>query len=295
MIAGPTASGKSGAASALAEASGGVVINADAMQVYRDLPILTAMPGAADLARAPHLLFGVLDGTERCSAARWRAMAVAEIDAALSAGQLPIVTGGTGLYLRALMQGLAPVPKVPAAVTQATMARHKEIGAAAFHDELAARDAEMADRLAVGDRQRLVRALAVIEATGKSLAHWQRQPVAPVPYRFSVAVIAPPRETLYAACDARMEAMIEAGARDEVRALTARRLDPGLPVMKSLGVRELAEVNAGRLLLGEGLARAQRATRQYAKRQMTWLRHQLVGQENGTLDWYLSAQEAIKL
>ncbi|MCZ6764018.1 MAG: tRNA (adenosine(37)-N6)-dimethylallyltransferase MiaA [Alphaproteobacteria bacterium] len=274
VIAGPTASGKSAAALELAAAHDGVVINADAMQVYRDLPILTAAPDAAARGVAPHELYGVLDGAERCSAARWRDLAVAAIDAALARDVVPVVTGGTGLYLKALMQGLAPVPRVPGEVTRASEALFDRLGGQAFHRRLIERDPETA-ALAPRDRQRQLRAWAVLEATGKSLAHWQRQPVVPVPYRFDANVIVPPRNELYAACDARFAAMVAGGAAEEVAALLDRGLDGGLPVMKSLGVKELAAALAGEIGLDAAIAAGQQATRRYAKRQMTWFRHQL--------------------
>lgn len=275
IIGGTTASGKSRAALALARARDGVVINADAMQIYRDLEILTARPPAADLAEAPHALYGILDGAERSTVARWRSLALAAIDAAHQAGRLPIVVGGTGLYLRALMQGLAPVPDVGQEIIRAALALYDEIGAAAFHVKLAACDREMAARLDPGDRQRTTRAYAVLEATGKSLAHWQRQPVAPPPYRFDAFVILPDRRALYSACDARFAEMMSGGAVDEVAALTARGLDPSLPVMKSLGVAEITGYIEGRLDRIEALAVGQQATRRYAKRQTTWFRNQL--------------------
>ncbi len=278
-IAGPTASGKSALALDLAEAFDGVVINADSMQLYRELRIVTARPGPEATARAPHRLYGVLPAAEACSAARWRALARAEIAAARDAGRLPIVAGGTGLYFRALTQGLAPVPAIPAAVRAAARARHARLGGAAFHAELARRDPETAERLAPGDSQRLVRAWEVIEATGVSLAEWRRRGEA----REGVAgpvltlVLAPPRQALYAACDARFAAMVGRGAVAEVAALVALGLDPGLTAMKAVGVRELGRHLAGELSLDEAVAAAQRATRNYAKRQLTWFRHQMPG------------------
>ncbi len=277
LVTGPTASGKSGLALALAEAFDGVVINADSMQVYRELRVLTARPGAGEETRAPHRLYGVLPGRERCSAGRWRQLALAEIAAAGRAGRLPILVGGSGLYLRALSKGLAEVPPVPEAVREAARARHRELGAAAFHAELAARDPAMAARLAAGDSQRLVRAWEVAEATGRSLAEWQAGAAGAAegaPYRFLRLVCLPPRPALYAACDARLRAMIEQGALEEVRALLALRLDPRLPVMRALGVKQLGRHLAGELGLAEAIAQAQQATRNYAKRQMTWLRTQ---------------------
>jgi len=276
VVAGPTASGKSALALDLAESFGGVIVNADAMQVYRELEILTARPDAAALARAPHRLYGVLPGVEPCSAGRWREMALAEIAEALAAGRLPIVVGGTGLYLRALVQGLAPLPPVPAALRRAARQRHRELGGAAFHAALAARDPATAARLKPGDSQRLIRAWEVLEATGRPLAEWQAEaPGAAAPYRFLCIALRPPREALYAACDRRFLAMVEAGALDEVRALLALDLDPELPVMKALGVADLAAHLDAALPLESAVARARQATRRYAKRQMTWLRTQL--------------------
>ncbi|MFQ5775146.1 MAG: tRNA (adenosine(37)-N6)-dimethylallyltransferase MiaA [Kiloniellaceae bacterium] len=281
VVTGPTASGKSGLALTLAEAFGGVVINADSMQVYRELAILTARPGADALARAAHRLYGVLPGRERCSAGRWRTMALAEIAATQAAGKLPLLVGGAGLYLRALERGLAPVPGIPAAVRAAARALHQKLGGEAFHAALAIRDPATAARLRPGDTQRLIRAWEVMEATGRSLAEWQAAGAdaagthgGSAPYRFLHLVRLPPRERLYAACDARLLRMIEAGALDEVRALLALGLDPSLPVMKALGVRELSGHLAGALSLDEAIARAQQATRNFAKRQMTWLRTQ---------------------
>ncbi len=289
VITGPTASGKSGLALALAEAFDGVVINADSMQVYRDLRSLTARPGPEVLARAPHRLYGILPGREPCSAGRWREMALDEIAAARTEGRLPLVVGGTGLYLRALAEGLAPVPNLPEAVREAARARHADLGGAAFHAELAARDPVMAARLEPGDSQRLIRAWEVLEATGRSLADWQarggteagtgpngapRGAPAAAPARLLRLVCLPPRPALYAACDARLRTMVENGALEEVRALRALGLDPRLPVMKALGVRELGRHLDGTLSLDDAIAQTRQATRNYAKRQMTWLRTQ---------------------
>ena len=280
IVAGPTASGKSALALALAEAFDGVVINADSMQVYDALRILTNRPDAALEARVPHRLYGVIPADEACSAARWRSLALVEITAAHEAGCLPIVTGGTGLYIRALIEGLAPIPDIPAAVRRSTRERHASLGGPAFHAELAALDPEMAERLAPGDSQRMIRAFEVFEATGRSLAAWQR--VAPTAADalappFLTLTLAPPRAPLYAACDGRFAAMIEAGALAEVSDLAALDPDPGLPVMKALGVPELRRHLAAELSLEQAIAAAQQATRNYAKRQATWLRHQLPG------------------
>lgn len=278
IVAGPTACGKSALAMAVAERFDGVVINADSMQVYAELRILTARPSATDEARVPHRLYGVLSAAETCSAGRWQEMALAEIGAAHDAGRLPVVCGGTGLYLKALTEGLAPMPDVPAAVRDALRGRLRREGAAALHRELAARDPAMAAQLHPGDGQRLARALEVLEATGRSLADWQaKSPAGPVPaLRFSTILLAPPRDELYTACDRRLEAMIENGALDEVRQLIAMELDPSLPARKALGVQEFARFLAGECDLATALSAAQQATRRYAKRQMTWFRHQIV-------------------
>jgi tRNA dimethylallyltransferase len=276
VIAGPTASGKSALALALAEALDGVVINADSMQVYRELSILTARPSAADCARVPHRLYGVLPAAERCSAGRWCELARGEIAAAAAAGRVPILVGGTGLYLRGLMQGLAPVPEVPAAVRAATTSRLERLGPAAFHEALARRDPVMAARLRPSDPQRLIRAWEVLEATGRSLASWQREATAPPDdLSFVPFVLRRPRPELYEACNRRFLHMLEAGALDEVRAMDALGLDPDLPAMKALGVPELRRHLRGELTLAEATAAAQQATRRYAKRQTTWFRHQM--------------------
>ncbi len=289
VITGPTAGGKSGLALGLAEAFDGVVINADSMQVYRDLRILTARPGPEALARAPHRLYGVLSGREPCSAGRWRELALAEIASARARGRLPLVVGGTGLYLRALATGLAAVPNVPRAVREAARALHGELGGPGFHAALAARDPVMAARLAPGDSQRLIRAWEVLEATGRSLADWQAgqsDGSVAAPDRTLRLVCLPPRPVLYAACDARFHEMISAGALAEVRALRALKLDPRLPVMKALGVAALGRHLDGELSLADAIAEAQQATRNYAKRQMTWLRTQTApdGAETVTLN-----------
>ncbi|MCA8931742.1 MAG: tRNA (adenosine(37)-N6)-dimethylallyltransferase MiaA [Rhodospirillaceae bacterium] len=275
VVAGPTASGKSALAADLAEELGGVVINADSMQVYRDLAILTARPDAAALARVPHRLYGVIDGAEACSAARWRDLAQVEIAKAQAAGLLPIVVGGTGLYLRALTGGLAPVPAIPSEIRAEALAMVETQGLAALRADLARRDPEMAGRLRPSDRQRLIRAWEVVVATGRSLAQWQADPAPPGPAARWVIVL-PERAGLYAACNARLHAMVAAGALEEVRRLAARGLDPDLPAMKALGVPDLAAHLRGEVTLEAAIAAAQQATRRYAKRQTTWLRTQVM-------------------
>ncbi|HBC07108.1 MAG TPA: tRNA (adenosine(37)-N6)-dimethylallyltransferase MiaA [Rhodospirillaceae bacterium] len=277
IVTGPTAGGKSGLALELAERLGGWIINADSMQVYRDLRVLTARPDAADEARVPHRLFGVLGAEERCSVGRWLDMAVAEIGAARAAGRLPILVGGTGMYLRALTEGLAPVPEVPATTTAEAAALYDTLGGVAFAEVLAERDPAAAEALPPGDRQRLIRAYAVARATGRTLADWQNEaPAGPsVAAQFTTVLVLPPRDVLYAACDARFTMMLDGGAMDEVRALLARGLDPSLPALRAVGVRELGAVIQGEMILDQAADKARQATRNYAKRQLTWFRHQL--------------------
>jgi tRNA dimethylallyltransferase len=276
VIGGPTASGKSALALALAECFGGTVINADSQQVYRELSVLSARPDAAALARAPHALYGFLPAAERCSAGRWRAAALQAIAESEAAGRLPVLVGGTGLYLRALLDGLGEVPAIPEAVRHAVEALHQAGGRAALRRELERRDPEMAARLAPSDSQRTRRALEVVMATGRSLAAFQRPAGASALGGHVIRIVLePPRAALRAACDARFRAMVEAGALEEVRALHALGLDPSLPAMKAVGVRELGRYLAGKASLADAIAAAQSATRRYAKRQQTWFRHQL--------------------
>ncbi len=277
IIAGPTASGKSALAVDAAQEFSGTVINADSMQVYEQLDILSARPRGRDLRRAPHRLYGVMDAAESCSAGRWRDLAAAEIKAAWADRRLPIVVGGTGLYLKALTDGLSPIPEIPAAAREQATAFFERIGEAAFRGELAKKDPEMAAHLPAGDRQRLIRAFEVSLATGRALSDWQKEPLSgpPVAARFCTIAVLPEREIIYAAIDARFEAMIGGGALEEARDLLALNLDPGLPAMKALGVPELGRYLNGDCDLATAVDDAKRATRNFAKRQMTWLRHQL--------------------
>ncbi len=287
VIAGPTASGKSGLALRIAEEISGTVINADSMQVYRDLQVLTARPDAADEARAPHRLYGYRDVSEIASAADWRNDARRQIDAARTEGRRPVVAGGTGLYLKTLMEGIAPVPPVPDDVRAHARARHAEIGADAFFAELAERDPEIAARLHAGDSQRVLRAWEVHEATGRPLSAWQADPVPPTGLTFRVMVLHPPREDLYDAIERRFAAMLDLGAIEEVRALAARAdaegLDPALPIFKALGYPALAAHLRGELSLADAVARSTQQTRNYAKRQTTWLRNQLSAGDDRSL------------
>jgi len=275
IVAGPTASGKSALAAALAAEFSGVVINADSQQVYRDLPILTAQPTAAMQARVPHRFYGIIDAGESCSAGRWLALARAAIADAKAAGQLPILAGGTGLYFEALLKGLAELPPIPAAARAEAKALHAQLGPAGFHARLAALDPEAAARLPPSDTQRLTRAYEVAIATGRPLSAWQKDQEAPPAARAAAIVLLPPRETLYAACDARVLEMMAGGAEAEVQALLARRLAPDLPAMKAVGVREIGTWLAGAASCAEAIAAMQQATRNYAKRQYTWFRQRL--------------------
>jgi tRNA dimethylallyltransferase len=277
VIGGPTASGKSTLALQLAETLGGVIINADSMQLYRELRILTARPGPAEEARAPHHLYGVLSADQPGSAGRWLELARAAIEEAKAEGRPAIVVGGTGLYLHALLHGLADVPPVPPALRAEASRRYDELGGPAFRAELRARDPAMAARLQDRDRQRLIRAYEVITATGRSLADWQADAPARValpPPTVGLALV-PPRAEVYARIARRLATMIEAGALAELAALRALGLPPGLPLMKAVAVRELLGHLEGRLDLASALERATIQTRRYAKRQLTWLRHQM--------------------
>ena len=275
VIAGPTASGKSALALELAAAFDGTIINADSQQIYRDLAVLSAQPDAAAMARVPHRLYGYLDAAERGSVARWRALAMAEIAAAQYAGRLPLVVGGTGLYLRALQHGLAAVPPIPPASREAAAELYRVLGGEGFRERLASLDPDAAARLPAGDRQRLVRAYEVVCATGVSIGAWQARSSAVAPYRFASLLLMPPRDALYAACNARFDEMLRAGGLAEAAALMARGLAPDLPAMKAVGLPELLRHLRGETTLEAATLLAQRATRRYAKRQMTWFRHQM--------------------
>ncbi len=274
LIAGPTASGKSALAHALAERLSGTVINADSMQVYRELRILTARPSEAETAAVPYRLYGHVPGHEAYSAARYADEARSAIAEAQAAGRIPVVVGGTGLYFKALLEGLSPIPPIPPDIRTRWRDAAAEQGAAALHAVLAKRDPVMAARLRPSDPQRIVRALEVLEATGISLATWQEMPGEPVIQLDEALplVVSPPREVLRQRIDARFDAMIEEGATEEVRALARLGLDPDLPLMRALGVRPLMDMLAGRVSAIDAVEGAKAETRQYAKRQVTWLR-----------------------
>ncbi|HWA69136.1 MAG TPA: tRNA (adenosine(37)-N6)-dimethylallyltransferase MiaA [Rhizomicrobium sp.] len=273
LIAGPTASGKSAAALALAMRIGGVVINADSMQVYAQAPILTAQPSPADKARAPHLLYGHVDARELYSVGRWRddaAAALAGLD-----GRMPIFVGGTGLYFMALTEGLAVIPAIPNDIRAGARALLEQIGVAALHARLMTRDPLTASKLRPSDPQRVLRAYEVFEATGRPLAQWQSQPAAPLLAGRAVTgfVLDPPRAELRLRIAARFAAMVEAGGLQEARALEG--LDPALPAAKLLGLAPLQALARGEVTKSQALEAAVTATRQFAKRQMTWFRHRM--------------------
>jgi tRNA dimethylallyltransferase len=272
LIAGPTASGKSALALALAERAGGMIINADSAQLYRNLPILSAAPSRADCARAEHRLYGVLDGASPCSAADWAALAKREVAAAHAQGKLPILVGGTGLYLRTLLDGIAPIPPIDPQVRGEVRASD----VAANHARLAELDPEAAARLNPADTLRVARALEVVVSTGRTLADWQDHREGGIGGEVDLRpiILLPPRGWLYRRCDERFAAMMDHGAIEEVQALLARKLDPKLPVMRAIGVREIAAFLNGDIDRGEAIARGSQATRNYAKRQYTWFTHQ---------------------
>jgi tRNA dimethylallyltransferase len=277
LIAGPTASGKSGLAVRYAQflqARGqrAVIINADSAQVYADLAVLSARPSEAEMGGIEHRLFGTIDGAEACSAARWAKDARAEIAGAHASGALPILVGGTGLYLRTLLDGIAPVPDIDPAIREAVRA----LPVAEAHAALAAEDPAAAARLNPGDTTRVARALEVIRSTGKPLAEWQARKEGGIGDTVSLGplILLPPRDWLFERCDRRFAAMLDQGAQQEVAALLARGLDADLPVMRAIGVPEIAGLLRGELTREAALAAGQLATRQYAKRQYTWFRNQ---------------------
>ena len=279
LIAGPTASGKSALGLALARAFGGAIVNADSMQVYRDLRILTARPTPEEEGQAPHRLYGNIDGAENYSVGRYLVDAAHVLAETRQAGRLPILVGGTGLYFKALIDGLSEIPPVPNAVRDRIRAASEGRATPELHAALSRRDPETAQNLRPNDRLRILRALEVLEATGRPLASFRGQrrpgPLAGVP--LAKVFVSPDRAALRARIEARFRAMVGEGALDEVRALRARGLDPALPVMRAHGVPGLVRHLRGELTLDEAIARGQADTRRYAKRQFTWFRHQMPG------------------
>lgn len=277
LIAGPTASGKSKLALDLARTHGGCIINADSMQVYRELRILTARPSADDEAAVPHRLYGHVPACQAYSVARYVEDAAGAVREAQASGLRPILTGGTGLYFKALLEGLSPIPPIADEVRAHWRAQAEALGGPALHAVLAQRDPDMAERLAPSDTQRVVRALEVLEATGRSLAEWQRLPGVPVITEPATKLqVNRPRVDLHARADARFDAMMQAGGLAEAAALGALGLDQELPAMRALGVGPLIAVTRGDVSLEEAVSQAKTETRQYIKRQETWFRKYMI-------------------
>ena len=278
LIAGPTASGKSALALKLARETGALIINADSQQLYAALRVLTARPSPEDEAQADHRLYGVADAADAWSVGKWSRAALNLLDIARADGRPAILVGGTGLYFTAMTRGLADIPPVPQSVRDAAEADYMAQGEAAFRARLAEIDAEAARSIEQGDRQRLVRAMSVHSASGRALSDWKAdtRPLL-TPGSWRGRVIEPDRADLYANCDRRVDVMMENGALDEVRALTARNLSPALPAMKAVGARELAAYLAGEIGRDEAIDALKQATRNYAKRQLTWFRNQTPG------------------
>lgn len=287
LIAGPTASGKSALALSIAARTGGIVLNADSMQVYGDLSVLTARPTVAEMADVPHGLYGHVDADTDYSVGRWLEDAKAALAAARAAGRLPVFVGGTGLYFRALTQGLAEIPAIPEAVRAEVRGAAEALDSPDLHARLAARDPESAARLKVNDRQRVLRALEVIHATGRSLTDWHRDAQPPVLDAAGCAkiVLEVDRDLLRQRIDARFEAMMANGALEEVRRLAARNLAPDRTVLKAHGAPALTRYLKGEMPLADAIAEGQSDTRRYAKRQATFFRHQMP-------DWARATPEA---
>ncbi len=283
-IVGPTASGKSALAVDLAEAFQGTIINADALQLYRELPILTAQPDTDTLSRVPHRLYGTRSADQPASAGLWCRWAHKEIAEAREAGRRPLLAGGSGLYLKALSQGLAPFPDIPAAQREATAHLLESEGAEALHARLTAADPETAASLHPSDSQRLQRAWSILQVSGRGMTDWQKVRNPGIPLRW--LVLLPERELLRTAVAERFGQMVAAGALDEVARLLERNLDPALPALKAVGYRELATHIRGEISLDEAVSQATNATRRYLKRQTTWLRHQVIASEACVNVWH---------
>lgn len=273
IIGGPTASGKSGLALDIAQKKNGVVINADSLQIYRGLPLLTAQPSENDLQTAPHRLYAVLAPDEVCNAATWRTLALTAIDDTLHENKLPIVVGGTGFYIKTLLEGISPIPEIDPVIRAELVQKQKEMGNPAFHAAFEKIDPVMAKKLDPLNTQRVMRAWEVLIGTGKSLAEWQALPREKPPAHLRMIVISllPEREKLYQQCNGRFKKMIADGALDEVRSFQHE----GSPLTHALGFQELSAHLSGQLSLEDAVEQAQQSTRHYAKRQMTWFRHQI--------------------
>ncbi|MFD0987708.1 tRNA (adenosine(37)-N6)-dimethylallyltransferase MiaA [Methyloligella solikamskensis] len=291
LIAGPTASGKSAAALELASRFGGVIVNADSMQVYDELRILTARPNLDEERLVLHRLYGTVSAAERYSVGRWLADVEAVLEEEKALRRLPILTGGTGLYFKALAEGLAATPEIPAEIRERWRSRAETLTPAELHEELCERDPAMAERLPETDPQRIVRALEVFEATGVSLADWQAEEATPLlpPEQTLRMVVAPDRAELYAKIDRRFDAMLQRGALDEIRVLAELNLSPELPAMRAHGVPELLDALEGKISREEAIETSKTMSRRYAKRQLTWARRFMADWH-----WVESAAEAVE-
>jgi tRNA dimethylallyltransferase len=288
VIGGPTASGKSALALELAEKHNGIIINADSMQVYDGLPILTAQPPQDDKDAHPHEFYGHLHPNDDCSAGNWKEAVEPRIHEILAAGKTPIIVGGSGLYINALLYGLSPIPDIPDEIRAAASAKQKKLGNPAFHAALAERDPIMAQRLDPFNTARLVRAWEVLEFSGKSLSEWQKlPPVAPPPdWQFDVTLVMPEREILYDRCNKRLEWMVENGVLEELQKFNTRikngDIKPNALLCHALGAKPLTAYLEGDMTKKDAINRAQGETRRYAKRQVTWFKHQLKENKNIT-------------
>ncbi len=286
IIAGPTASGKSAAAITRAQELDGVIVNVDSRQIYDALPILSAQPSAADKEIVPHALYGVLHPNEACSAGTWREMAAPIIEDILARGQTPIITGGTGLYIKTLMEGISPIPDVPEDIRNAANALQQELGNPAFYEELQKRDPVTAAQYHPMHTARLVHAWEILEATGKPLSYWQAQPkiAPPADWAFDITLVMPPRETIVANCEKRFRMMIDGGAMEELEEFDARvesgEIKADSIVIKTVGAPALRDYRTGLISKEQAIELAAIETRQYAKRQVTWFNNQIKPAEN---------------
>ncbi len=281
IVAGPTASGKSATAMELASAHNGVIINCDSQQIYDGLPILSAQPSNEDKAQTPHRLYAELHPNDVCSAGNWRELVEPIIEDVIAEGHTPIICGGTGLYIKALIEGLSPMPDIPDEVRERVVQRYEDIGAEEFYKDLQTRDPVMAARFHVNHKARIIRAMEVLETTGKSLSIWQEEDrqAPPAHWQFEIHKILPERETLYNRCNERLIWMIENGALEEVedfdKRLQSGEIKDGVPLCKALGFKEFRSYLNGEISKDEAIETAQTITRRYAKRQVTWFRNQL--------------------
>lgn len=281
VVCGPTASGKSAFAMDIARQNNGVIINCDSLQIYDGLPILSAQPSEEDRAEIPHRLYATLHPNDVCSAGNWSEIAQPIIEETIEAGKTPVICGGTGLYIRALIDGLSPMPDIPDEVRTRVVAHHEDVGAEAFYAELKRRDPEMAARFHINHKARIIRAMEVIEATGKSLADWQKLPRTPPPsnWDFEIQKVIPARETLYKRCNDRFIHMFENGALDDVKTFDDRlksgEVNDGVPLCKALGFKHLRAYLNNEMPKQDAITASQTDTRHYAKRQTTWFRNQI--------------------